>query len=64
MPYKKPRFWLEMLILGFVLVFGMGTLNAWLPGIWGSLARIFFAAALFGTYALHYDKKWNKVERP
>lgn len=60
MPYNKPRFWLEMLVLGFMLVLGMGTLQAWLPGGWGSLARVFFAAALFGTYALHYERQWNR----
>lgn len=63
MPYKRPGFWVEMLILGFMLVLGMGTLNAWLPGIWGSLSRIAFAAALFGLYGLHYERRWNKGER-
>lgn len=63
-PYNKPRFWLEILILGFMLVFGMATLQAWLPGLWGSAARVFFAAALFGTYALHYERRWNREDRP
>ncbi len=62
MPYKRPRFWLEMLILGFMLVFGMATLHAWLPSGWGSAARVLYAAALFGTYALHYERQWNREE--
>lgn len=60
MPSKNPRFWLEILILGFMLVFGMATLSAWLPQWWGTIARILFAAALFGIYGLHYERKWNK----
>lgn len=64
MPYNRPRFWLEILLLGFLLVFGMASLHSWLPQPWGSIARIAFAAALFGTYALHYERTWNKDDRP
>lgn len=59
MPSKNPRFWVEILILGFMLVFGMATLQAWLPQTWAFNARVGYAAALFGTYAIHYERKWN-----
>lgn len=62
MPTKRPRFWLEIIILGFVLVVGMATLYAWLPQWWGAVARVLFAAALFGTYALHYERTWNRED--
>lgn len=60
MPFKHPRFWLEIVILGFMLVFGMSTLQEWLPQPWASLSRIAYAAALFGTYALYYERQWNR----
>lgn len=63
MPYNKLRFWLEILILGFMLVFGMATLSAWLPQWWGSAARVLYAAALFGVYGLHYERQWNREDR-
>ena len=63
MARRRPRFWLEILVLGFMLVFGKATLHAWLPQGWAYLARIFYAAALFGVYALHYERTWGKSDR-
>lgn len=63
MPSKNPRFWLEILILGLMLVSGMATLHAWLPQGWGFIARVVYAAALFGTYAIHYERKWRDDTR-
>lgn len=60
MPYNRPRFWLEILVLGFLLVFGMATLQALLPQGWGSIVRILYAAALFGTYGLYYERTWSR----
>lgn len=63
MPLRRPRFWIEMIILGFVLVFGMANLQALLPDAWAFFARVFFAAALFGVYGLHYERYWNRPSR-
>lgn len=63
MPTKRPRFWVEILILGFMLVFGMSTLSAWLPTGWSSIARVLYAAALFGVYGLHYERHWGTGDR-
>lgn len=62
MPTRRPAFWAEILILGFMLVFGMATLSAWLPNPWAFIARVAYAAALFGIYALHYERRWNRPE--
>lgn len=63
MPLKSPRFWLEILILGFLLVFGMATLQAWFAPVVGSILRVLWAAALFGVYALHYERTWNQNDQ-
>lgn len=63
MPTRRPRFWVEILILGFMLVFGMATLTAWLPAGWVSIARVLYAAALFGVYGLHYERYWGARDR-
>lgn len=60
MPTRNLWFWVEILILGLLLVFGMSALSAWLDQPWRSIARIFYAAALFGVYGLHYERRWNR----
>lgn len=60
MPKHSPRFWLEILILGFMLVFGMAALTAWLPHPWVIIMRVLYAAVLFTTYATHYDRTWSR----
>lgn len=63
MQNRSPRFWLEILLLGFMLVFGMAALSYWLPSPWSNIARVAYAAALFGVYALHYERSWNRDKR-
>ena len=60
MPSKRPRFWLEMLVLGLVLVFGMASLTAWLESPWVNIMRVVFAAALFLAYGSYYERTWGQ----
>lgn len=59
MPWNRPRFLMEIVILGFALVFGMAFLREWLPAGWGFIVRVIYSGALFGLYALHYDRTWG-----
>lgn len=60
MPKHGPRFWVEIAILGLLLVFGMASLTAWLPSPWVNILRVLWAAVLFGTYAIHYERYWGR----
>ena len=59
MKNRTPQFWLEILVLGFMLVFGMAALSTWLPSPWAFIARVAYAAALFGVYSLRYERRWR-----
>ena len=59
MPTKRIRFWLEMLLMGLVLVFGMASLTAWLESPWVNIMRVVFVAALFITYGSYYERTWG-----
>ena len=60
MPTNRPRFWLEMLLLGLVLVVGMASLSAWLESPWVNITRVVFAAVLFLGYGTWFERTWGQ----
>ena len=60
MPTRSPRFWLEILLLGFLFTAGMILLSGALDQPWKSLARILYVAVIFGGYGRYYERTWNQ----
>lgn len=60
MPTSSPRFWLEVVILGFVLVLGMTILTTQITAGWGTFARVAFVAVIFTVYGRYYNQKWGQ----
>lgn len=63
MQYRHPRFWIEVLLLGLVLVAGIAVLTATLESPWANIARILWIGVLFGTYSLYYERQWGQRDR-